>query len=315
MYKLFNVSDRLDYRALLRVSKDRSNAQSVDLAKKGQRLRKRLDALFKSASELFPSVNLETRRRLQWDEDDIEVCVCEEECDCDDLGSIRLETVPLDDTLAELDPVPLPSSFDKLPVALNRAAGLEKELRVAQAEEALEGLRVDIGHKSFLYLENRDWATGKRERTRGYDRINAVEASMRGRIRKYECARWALTRLGVASEYPQFQPISRADTKAVTAVYDPNKRGDRNAGMSWIWRRYRIEGGSDSDSDSGHEEQGGDSDQGANEKGKRGDYEYLGESELPSSPIYLGCPTDSSRQFTESNGSVHSVALIDGRRK
>lgn len=142
----------------------------------------------------------------------------------------------LDESDVEVSPIPLPSSFDARPAGWVRVSNLEEELRVAQAEEALEALRVDISHKSFLYLENRDWATGKRERTRGYDRINAVEANMRLHIKKYECARWALGRLGVGGKYPQFLPLTRADTKAVTAVFNPNKRGERNAGMSWIWR-------------------------------------------------------------------------------
>ncbi|KAJ3520162.1 hypothetical protein NMY22_g12875 [Coprinellus aureogranulatus] len=153
----------------------------------------------------------------------------------------------LDPSSVEMKPLPLPSSFNVVPTGWVRISKLEEELRVAQAEEVLESLRVDIGHKSFLYLENRDWATGKREQTRGYDRINAVEENMRSHIKKYNCAMWALCRLRVADNYPWFLSLSRADTKAVTAVYNPNKRGDRTAGMSWIWRKEGcVEGDSDS---------------------------------------------------------------------
>lgn len=74
---------------------------------------------------------------------------------------------------------------------------------------------------------------------------------MQSHIKKYEPARWALSQLGVSDKYPHFLPITRTDTKAVTAVFDPNKRGDRNAGMSWIWRRHgTIEPKLDVDSDS-----------------------------------------------------------------
>ncbi|RXW11360.1 hypothetical protein EST38_g14495 [Candolleomyces aberdarensis] len=136
----------------------------------------------------------------------------------------------------ELSIIPLPSSFDVLPDGWMDLAQTEEELRVAQANEALELLRSDIGHKSYLYRANRALANGKRERTRGYDSINAVERSMRINAQKYRLALWALERLSVATKYPQFQALVREDTKAVTAIYDPNKPGLRTDIMSWIWK-------------------------------------------------------------------------------
>ncbi|KAJ3503219.1 hypothetical protein NMY22_g18324 [Coprinellus aureogranulatus] len=241
---------QIEHRALLlRHSKNPSVAESVDMAKKGQNLAQRVTSVFRQAAKLFPNIDFNSRTGRQWVNDTVEICVCEEECSCDDdvnhltsdsdsLGELPMRDGPLADSDQELTPLPLPSSFDRKPHGWDRVCNLEEELRVAQANEALEEVRLDIGHKSFLYLENREWSTGKRERTRGYDRINAVESNLRSHIKKYESARWALHRLGLASRYPQFHPLTRADTRAVTAVYNPNKRGDRNAGMSWIWRRH-----------------------------------------------------------------------------
>ena len=214
-----------------------ADPNSVDIAKKTQVLANRVSSLFKEAAKLWPKVNFDAHRGVCWADDAIEVCICEEECNCDAMEELPLGRDVFNDDGKEFTPVPLPSSFSQVPSGWKRVASLEQEMRVAQADEALEALRVAIGHKSFLYLENRDWATGKRERTRGYDRINAVEDNMRKHIKIYKSARWALIRLGLEDTYPQFRPLTRADTKAVTAVYNPNKRGDRNAGASWIWRR------------------------------------------------------------------------------
>jgi hypothetical protein len=100
----------------------------------------------------------------------------------------------------------------------------------------LEALRGNIAHKSFLYRNNCNWATGKQGRTKSYDKINELERKMRSNIKVYDCAVWALARLSLAGKYSHFKQITRADTKAVTAVFDPNKRGQRNESLSWIWQ-------------------------------------------------------------------------------
>ncbi|KAJ3533262.1 hypothetical protein NMY22_g7406 [Coprinellus aureogranulatus] len=229
---------QIEHRAFLCQNKNPTASESVILAKKRQALAKRVTTFLHEFSALFPSLDQSSSSLQHWANDAIEICVCEGDCLCGAMAELPLAREDVDESSVELSKLPLPSSFNRKPSSFARARTIEEDLRVAQADEALEALRTDIGHKSFLYLENRDWAMGKRERTRSYDRINAVEANMRINIKRYDSARWALDRLGVLSRYPQFLPISRADTKAVSAVYDPNRRGDRNAGMPWIWRRH-----------------------------------------------------------------------------
>ncbi|KAJ3518426.1 hypothetical protein NMY22_g13683 [Coprinellus aureogranulatus] len=74
---------QIDFRNLRRRSPDPSPSQSVDLAKKAQNLAKRIMAVFRDAHDLFPKVDF-TRLREQWEDDEIEICVCEEECSCDE---------------------------------------------------------------------------------------------------------------------------------------------------------------------------------------------------------------------------------------
>ena len=141
-----------------------------------------------------------------------------------------------DPTTDEFSALPLPSSFKNLPNGWSKVAKIEERLRVAQAEEALDDLRGDIGHKSYLYRAKKAASSSTKGVTRSFDEINRVEASMRQHIKRYESARWAMEQLGVSDKYPRFRTISRGDTKAVTAVYDPNRAGERDAELSWIWK-------------------------------------------------------------------------------
>ncbi|KAJ3531308.1 hypothetical protein NMY22_g8207 [Coprinellus aureogranulatus] len=233
---------QISFRGLLFASKDASSATKIDLERKSADLSKRIRGLYEQAVQLFSGYDLEAEQACQWDDDSVEICVCETECSCEELAQLPWgRHVPDFSSHPELDPIPLPSSFDILPEGWQPYRNQEEKLRVAQAEEALEALRGHIAHKSFLYRTNKTWSTGKRGRTRAYDEINNVEAAMRMQIKYYESAVWALGRLGLASKYTRFQSISRADTRAVTSVFDPNRRGERNEGLSWIWQ-VPIEG-------------------------------------------------------------------------
>lgn len=226
---------RISLRDLIRKASDPTVSESLDLAKKSEALAKRVRQFHEDGKQLFTGVDLVSHVGEQWDEDQVEVCVCEEECSCAELDQLPTGRVIFDTSSDELALIPLPSSFDALPEGWQDVAQTEVGLRVAQAEEALEALRGEIAHKSCLYRGKRELASGGRGVTRSYDEINAVEARMRSHVKVYESARWALERLGVAAKYPRFHPLSRVDTKAVTAVFDPNKPGERNKELSWIW--------------------------------------------------------------------------------
>lgn len=226
---------RITLRSQYRQSEKMSLAERVALEKKAQNLVSRINSFHKVGKKLFPLLNLSEHAGAQWDHDEVEVCVCEEDCSCEELAELPMGRVVFNANSVEFSPLPLPSSFDKRPKGWGSVKEVEIRLRVAQAEEALEELRGDIGEKSYLYRAKRALAGGGKRVTRSYDEINAIEAKMRLRVKVYENARWALKRLGVADEYPRFRPLNRTNTKAITAVYNPNIEGERNSQLSWIW--------------------------------------------------------------------------------
>ncbi|KAF5342232.1 hypothetical protein D9611_002090 [Ephemerocybe angulata] len=216
--------------------------REVETARKAQAIIRLMNIFYTEAEDLFPDVKLEDMRPKVWGIEE-EVCICEDECICEEEDVARTAEL-LRGSEHELSPLPLPSSLEERPDGWDVVFQKEEILRVAQADDALEELRNHIVQKSRLYRENKKLASGKRERTRGYDAINEVERSMRYQVQRYRSALWALERLDVAEKYPQFQVLTRAHTTAVSSVYDPNKAGARDEALSWIWH-LNVEGDSD----------------------------------------------------------------------
>ncbi|EAU83280.2 hypothetical protein CC1G_13152 [Coprinopsis cinerea okayama7 len=223
----------------------RTDLQLVELMQRRERIQTDLDSFVATAVRLFPTVEFRGYDRPpdvapEIDNDDPE--------DAEGTGLIEEEDNPFlnsDDCDIEDVEVPLPSSFTRLPETMTRARKKEIRLRIAQANDALEGIRTEIGHKSFLYRSNIRLADGKKQKTRGYQAIKAADSSLRHHLRLYNQSRWALNRLGAKpSTLERYRPIVREDTKAITAVYQPNAPGQSKATLSWIWS-LDVKGDSD----------------------------------------------------------------------
>ncbi|KAG2023692.1 hypothetical protein CC2G_001319 [Coprinopsis cinerea AmutBmut pab1-1] len=131
--------------------KERTEAQEVEVAQRREQLYTDVNSLYEMATSLFPDSDLSA---LKYDEPPVgEDVQLEDEDDAlagDDnpysLSQNNIENVKL----------PLPSSLAQSDVtpSLQRAKEKELTLRIAQAEDALESIRNDIGHKSYLYRSN-----------------------------------------------------------------------------------------------------------------------------------------------------------------
>lgn len=145
---------------------------------------------------------------------------------------------------AEAQIIRLPSTYgkEKCPENLTKLYPVEKDLRMGQANDALHAIRLAIADKSYSYRKKvRKGATnpnaGYRGRRKAFDAAHALDADIRKHARIYELARKALNVLGLSpEEQDTYRPLKRSDTQASTAVIDFNARGQRNAGLSWIWQ-------------------------------------------------------------------------------
>jgi hypothetical protein len=131
----------------------------------------------------------------------------------------------------------LPSGFGmNLPVSMNQAKDKEIRLRIGQANDALMTLRVEIGHKSFLFRNGIRLSKSKKEKTRGWAAVNHADQEIRFNMKKYRDARWALSELGADPKlFKQFQVLNKSHCNALESIYNPNAPGQRNSRMSWIW--------------------------------------------------------------------------------
>lgn len=112
----------------------------------------------------------------------------------------------------------------------------EIELRIGQANDALQSLRLAIGQKSFLFRTQLRNAKSKTRKTKAWDDISAVGNTVSHHRRVYHCARKALIALGASKEIQaKYRIITSVDVKSSTAIVDPNARGQRNASLAWFW--------------------------------------------------------------------------------
>lgn len=230
-------TSRLELRALAKSSpSDRKyGAAAIELERRRTALSKRIDAYYEKGTKLFNGLDVEILRLRSIKQQ--ELCICEDpvnECNCE--PETDGETDGEDEKEVEIEdvPIPLPSTASDLPARWKSEIAKEERLRVAQAHEALDSLRSHIAHKSYLYRGNKKLASGKRGRKTVYGQINTIESSMRLECKRYSLARAALLNLNVLHKHSELQELTNADTKAVITVWDPNARGQRDKGLSWI---------------------------------------------------------------------------------
>jgi hypothetical protein len=146
-------------------------------------------------------------------------------------------------TGSDLEPekakVLLPSLIGEMQCRENGLADVlakELKLREAQANDALKGLRLSIGKKSFLFRTKLRTSKSKVKKLRSWDSIHLVDKSVQHYAELYRRARLAMVRLGATSEMMgQFKVLKKEHLRCSTLIVDPNQRGQRNNSLAWFW--------------------------------------------------------------------------------
>ena len=201
----------------------------LELAKRRQRFIKRLDAFHRQGAELFPDTDFLDPFVLNPPlEDDFE--------HDDDIELLAANPLSTDDKLPENMDIVLPSSFGILPEGMEIAHKQEIDLRIAQANDTLAAIRLEIGHKSFIYWKQINIVEGKKGKTRAYTQVNAVDRNVAHHLRVYSNARWALGRLKASPDIlNKFQPIEKKDTHTLPNISKSNAPGNWNKNIPWFW--------------------------------------------------------------------------------
>jgi len=143
------------------------------------------------------------------------------------------------DTEAECLPILLPSTIGRercINADLAEIVEKERTLRQGQANDALQGVRMALGKKSFLFRTRLRNSTSKGQKLRSWSDIAIVEAGVRHQAKIYRKARRALIALGASEEIMNsYQVLKKEHLCTSTTVVDPNARGQRNASLAWFW--------------------------------------------------------------------------------
>jgi len=207
-----------------------SAEQRSEISQRRGALRRQIDAFHELAEHLFPSIAVYDINFNQVPFGDEVIS------DAEDDDEITVPKVPRGD-VEKMDLL-LPSSWpDRMPPELLKARYNEIQLRLAQADEALEGIRREICHKSYIYRTNVRLAANKKGKQRGYDAANAADRAMRHHVRVYKQARWALGALQAPPALTEpFQVLQDSDLQPLKSIYMPNARGQSNICIPWIWK-------------------------------------------------------------------------------
>lgn len=140
----------------------------------------------------------------------------------------------------ELVKLALPSSFS--PAMASRPefsviVGQEKELRIAQANESLERLRLSLGLKLALFRKVVRTSKSQKTKTKAWRSVHRVEGTVRTHARNYGRMRRALISLGVDKKtLERFQAITEQDLKMNGDIVEENRFGQKSDMVSWLWR-------------------------------------------------------------------------------
>jgi hypothetical protein len=140
-------------------------------------------------------------------------------------------------------PLLLPSALDpKLPCE-SRLRQYEWELRIAQADDALDEIRDGLRLRSHLFFFKDHFERGIRRNTRSKGVIDKLNARIDTAATKYTVARLALQKLmkllvKPPSSLSKFKVLAKEDIRGMSAAALGDSEGNRT--VSWIWTVHGV---------------------------------------------------------------------------
>jgi len=113
----------------------------------------------------------------------------------------------------------------------------EVQLRIGQANDKLEKLRINLGHKSILYRTNFRSSTSVRTDTRSKQDIRRVVLKITRDVRSYHRARESLLRLKASQDIlKKYQIIKPEELGVSKDITEENRFGQGSDKLPWFWR-------------------------------------------------------------------------------
>jgi len=147
--------------------------------------------------------------------------------------------------MAETRPLPLPSTFGFSEITrLGQESLAKKELslREGQANDQLEGVRMALGEKSFLFRKDLHLAESKFKKGRAWSKVHAVSQRVQAHRQVYNSTRAAMVALQYTTDMQtKYQVLHRDQLQISTAVVRSGtgsaESGSRRQDepLSWFW--------------------------------------------------------------------------------
>jgi hypothetical protein len=114
----------------------------------------------------------------------------------------------------------------------------ELELRIGQANDALEKLRLALGLKAVVYKTGVRASKSQSTKTRARSDVSQVNKTIEKHSRSYRLAYQAILNLGASQDLlKRFQPLKDKDLSVGTDLVEENRMGQRSDVLAWIWRQ------------------------------------------------------------------------------
>jgi hypothetical protein len=223
--------------------KSPTDSQNVEIQRRRQDLSRRFTRHMEDTGLLFPGVDDSTQFGLTHIR---EPCSCREDEVCGHMGQ-DIDPFMFPSSASVPGPTPKSGSVERLEVPLPSSAFFPKvfdsdtcfkelQLRKAQADEALQGIRREVGYKSFLFKANKKLLHTKEMRTRGYKVVADADQEIRRHVRLYNLARASIQRLSTDRlDFSRYKEVQKVDLKPLPSIYGPNDAGGSRVKISWIW--------------------------------------------------------------------------------
>jgi hypothetical protein len=119
---------------------------------------------------------------------------------------------------------------------LQAAIDAEQELRVGQANDALQGVHLAIARKAFVFRTQVRRAVNKAHQTRAYTKIHLTDTSLCYHAQLYRQSRTSLTQLNAGLDVlEQFQELKPEHLKTTTTFIDHRTPGMKHKHLAWFW--------------------------------------------------------------------------------
>jgi hypothetical protein len=140
--------------------------------------------------------------------------------------------------LPEAVVLPLPSNIIQLKhrSSLESLISVERELRIGQANDALEGLRIGLANKSLLLLTDVNRSTSTKQSTRAWASVRNAQSQILFHASGYQRAWQALKCIGTEEDLLFYQKLNQNDLVVVKDIAMAKRFGQGSDTLAWFWR-------------------------------------------------------------------------------